>query len=90
MRQLPEETYEKMLKHYDNKCAICRQPEKRKSRTEGKICRLTIDHCHTTNEIRGLLCHACNVFIGHARDSVDLLKAGIEYLENAKCWREAS
>ena len=37
--------------------------------------------CHTTDEIRGLLCNKCNLMIGHARDSVDILLAAIEYLQ---------
>jgi len=39
-----------------------------------------IDHCHATKNIRGLLCHNCNVGIGHLKDSVDILKKSIKYL----------
>lgn len=86
-RTLSREVYEEMLKHYDNKCAICRKEENRKSRTPGKICRLAIDHCHTTNDIRGLLCHACNTAIGKFKDSIELLESAIQYLKTAGCWR---
>lgn len=43
---------------------------------------LVVDHCHSTGHIRGLLCPSCNKALGFARDSVDILKDLVEYLEN--------
>lgn len=40
-----------------------------------------IDHNHTTGKVRGLLCHNCNVAIGHAKEDVNLLTKIIQYLE---------
>jgi hypothetical protein len=58
----------------DNKCPICK--------TELGIGHKThIDHCHTTGKVRGILCHACNVLLGHARESVDILKSAQKYLK---------
>lgn len=34
-----------------------------------------------TNKVRGLLCHNCNVSLGHFKDSTDILKNAIYYLE---------
>ena len=79
---ITNEQYNNMLLVQDNKCAICYQYETRKSRTEGNICRMAIDHCHTTNKVRGLLCHACNLGIGYFKDDASLLKKAISYLEN--------
>lgn len=62
-------------------CAICGKKETRRSRTSGQICRLAIDHNHSTNQIRELLCHACNQVIGHSKESIDILKSAILYLE---------
>lgn len=42
--------------------------------------RLSIDHDHETDEIRGLLCGKCNLAIGHLRDSVEFLTKAIAYL----------
>lgn len=42
---------------------------------------LVIDHCHTTNEIRGILCTACNRGIGYFEDNPLLLKQAMVYLE---------
>jgi Recombination endonuclease VII len=39
-------------------CYACRQPEPVKGR------RLSVDHCHTTGLIRGLLCSRCNPIVG--------------------------
>ena len=43
--------------------------------------RFYIDHCHKTNVIRGLLCHQCNLALGHANDDIEKLKGLISYLE---------
>lgn len=42
-----------------------------------------IDHDHTTNELRGLLCSGCNLGIGHLKDSADLCQKAANYL--TKC-----
>jgi hypothetical protein len=41
-----------------------------------------IDHDHSTNKVRGLLCHYCNVMLGMVHDDVHVLKAAITYLNN--------
>lgn len=47
---------EDLLIKQDVKCGIC-----------GKgldSLKWDIDHCHETNKVRGLLCHACNIWLG--------------------------
>lgn len=46
--------------------------------------RMCIDHCHTTGDFRGWLCHRCNAAVGYFRDCVDRMKAGIEYLQRPR------
>ncbi len=41
------------------------------------------DHSHATGAFRGWICSACNLALGHARDSPDILRALAEYLERA-------
>lgn len=70
--------YEQMLKSQNNSCAICFRNEN--EFTKG----LAIDHCHTTGNIRKLLCMNCNTLIGQCNDNVDILKQSIIYLESFK------
>jgi hypothetical protein len=74
--------YYRMKEEQNNLCKICNQPETRKSRTEGKICALAIDHCHTTGKTRSLLCHSCNVSLGAIKEDIEVLKSMIDYLES--------
>jgi hypothetical protein len=41
---------------------------------------LHVDHNHMTGKVRGLLCHHCNVGIGHFEDNIVLLSNAITYL----------
>ena len=50
-------------------CVICGSTEK-----------LVVDHCHTTNIIRGMLCNHCNRGLGHFRDDPQLLEFARIYL----------
>ncbi|MEU5737025.1 endonuclease VII domain-containing protein [Streptomyces tendae] len=83
MYGLTREQYAAMLEEQGGVCAIC----KRECRVHG---RLSIDHCHRTNVIRGLLCQSCNTALGHLEDDPDRLRAAINYLtkhdeENDEC-----
>ena len=65
--------YKTMVQETRGTCQICGiQPDYR----------LCVDHCHSTGKIRGLLCRNCNHILGHARDSIKVLKKAIDYLEN--------
>ena len=44
-----------------------------------------IDHCHTSGEVRGVLCSGCNLALGHLSDSLDKIKGLERYLTN-KLW----
>ena len=68
--------YDDLVKAQDNKCKICNKEEQHKTKK-----RLTVDHCHVTNKIRGLLCHRCNCALGLFFDNPDLLKLAIQYLK---------
>lgn len=55
---ITEQQYKDLLKKQDYKCAICGLYENNK--TNDTIWRLSVDHDHKTNKIRGLLCNKCN------------------------------
>ena len=42
---------------------------------------LDVDHCHTTNRIRGVLCHHCNTALGLLGDDIARIAALAAYLE---------
>jgi len=66
------EQYEEMNEAQEGRCKICKQvPE---------TMRLAVDRDHKTGEVRGLLCHRCNLGIGSLRDSIVLLEEAIKYL----------
>ena len=80
--------YELMLKSQNGKCAICCQPETMK--LNGKIKRLSVDHCHRTGKVRGLLCNNCNTAIGKFNDDPELLRNAALYLEGKLCSKQKS
>lgn len=66
--------YQQMLESQYGLCAICRKPE-----TVGSGA-LSIDHCHDSGSVRGLLCRKCNTAIGQLSNQT-LLQNAIDYLE---------
>jgi len=65
--------YEKILSEQNGRCAICGNEPKGERP-------LSVDHCHDSGKVRGLLCHGCNTGIGFLKDDVGLLKKAIKYL----------
>jgi len=67
------EQYENLFQQQNGQCAICKKELTHR--------RLDVDHTHTTNTVRGLLCRACNIMIGLAKDRPEVLRAAADYLE---------
>jgi Recombination endonuclease VII len=40
-----------------------------------------VEHCHITDRVRGIVCHPCNITIGHLEANPDRLNAVKKYLE---------
>ena len=78
---LTPQEYAEMFAQQGGVCAICKKPETRRLRS-GKLRNLTVDHNHTTNAVRKLLCAICNCMIGYAQEEPARLRAGAEYLES--------
>lgn len=66
--------YNKIFEEQKGCCAICERHQ-----TEFKK-KLSIDHNHNDGQVRGLLCHNCNVGLGNFKDDIELMKRGIDYL----------
>ena len=62
----------------DGRCLLCGRSEKDLAR------QLVIDHCHKTDQVRGLLCYGCNSLLGLAQDSKNILENAIDYLDKAE------
>lgn len=71
--------FEQLLTLQNNVCKICKQKEIHKHQS-GTLRRLSVDHCHLTGKVRGLLCHRCNTLLGIVKDDASILLAAGEYL----------
>ena len=79
---IDQKAYDEQLKAQNGVCAICGEnPESSR--------RLSIDHCHTSGVLRGILCHSCNVGLGFFSDDVEKLKKAITYLQGNGCWQKS-
>lgn len=73
--------YNSLLDEANGLCAICKKPEVLNNRG-GRIKSLSIDHCHKTGKVRGLLCTKCNSALGLFDDNINVLNQAINYLNN--------
>lgn len=55
---LSKEDYNKILEAQDGRCFICQRTVDQVKKSKSKY--LTVDHCHQSGRIRGLLCSDCN------------------------------
>ena len=67
------EDYSKMFDEQNGKCKICNKTQDYKL--------LAVDHCHSTGEIRGLLCNNCNVALGLLQEQESIIQSMISYLK---------
>jgi len=67
------EQFKLLANKQDGLCAICKKQEKLGTA-------LSVDHCHESGRIRGLLCRQCNVGIGNLGHDIELLEKAIKYL----------
>jgi len=66
--KISEEQFNDLMKNEN--CQIC----------DAELTKKCIDHCHSTNKIRGVLCNNCNTALGLVGDNVDTLHKMINYL----------
>jgi len=70
---LPSEEYKAMVERQHNLCAICGGPPKQRTY-------LCVDHCHSKDKTRELLCITCNAGLGQFYDDPELLEKAAAYL----------
>ncbi len=79
---LTVESYDSLFERQGGLCAICRRPERAVMPSGDTKRRLAVDHCHTTGQVRALLCLACNTTLGKFEDDPDRLERAAEYLRS--------
>lgn len=67
------EQYEARVVEQGGKCKICGTDDPGRDVW-------SVDHCHKTKTVRGLLCNNCNRALGLFGDDIEALKAAVEYL----------
>ena len=70
---ITQERFTQIKAAQDGKCAIC-------GAIDGGGRGLSVDHCHSSGEVRGLLCGNCNSALGLLKDDVSLLLSAVQYL----------
>ena len=68
---LTDAQYESILAEQDGRCACCGRVPDLEPR---------VDHDHKTGDVRGILCHKCNVGIGLLGDTEDRVQLAVDYL----------
>lgn len=70
---LTDGQYKILLDRQEWRCAICRGTE-----------RFSVDHCHASGQVRGILCCHCNRGLGGFLDSIPAMERAIEYLQKSR------
>jgi len=83
--RLTQEDFDLLLKLQDYACAMCRELFE-----EGQLIHVDHDHecCRVKNRscgkcVRGLLCHGCNIALGHIEHRYAMARA---YLDGPRPW----
>lgn len=67
--------YDEMFLAQGGCCKLCLTDQSSLKR------KLSVDHCHTTGKIRGLLCFNCNTGIGHLKDDCQIIANIADYVD---------
>lgn len=72
---------ESWLKTHNLQCEICKKQLMLPNDVNGiKTNCIQLDHNHTTNKIRGILCMNCNTALGNIKENLDILEAMKQYI----------
>lgn len=73
--------YKTMLEEQGGVCKICGRPETYRAGHNRRTHSLSVDHCHRTGVVRGLLCRNCNQALGSLQEDADRARALVRYIE---------
>jgi len=65
-----------MMAEQNGRCAICDQEF-----GVGRRLGPNVDHNHRTGKVRSLLCVGCNAGLGNFKESIQVMRLAINYLE---------
>ena len=72
---ITSQIFDGMFDDQCGRCAICGSHFESSKATH-------IDHCHITGKVRSILCNHCNLVLGHAKESVQILENAVQYLKH--------
>lgn len=72
--------FEDIFNRQQGKCGICTVSLVLDERNENSAC---VDHCHSSNKIRGLLCRVCNRALGQLGDNEEGVLKVLNYLRGS-------
>lgn len=75
---ITSEDFDKLYSKQLGRCAICNTHQIDLNKT------LSVDHCHTTGKVRGLLCMTCNAGLGMFKDNLNYLDNAFYYIKNSR------
>ena len=67
--------FQTMLDQQNGQCRLCGKDVTLKQKDAH------LDHCHTTGQLRAILCRACNTGVGMLGDNAALLRKAADYLD---------
>lgn len=70
--KLSLDQYNLMLADQGGVCAVCGKPPTTRP--------LDVDHCHSSDRVRGLLCNACNMALGQLKDNPENVRRLLQYI----------
>lgn len=72
---------EEAVKNFNGRCQCC--GGKQDGFGAGAKKDFALEHDHLTKKFRGIVCAACNLTIGHAKENIERLKCIIRYLQRS-------
>lgn len=75
--KIDQSKFDDIMSKQNGSCAICGGGQTRRNTQT-----LSVDHCHKSGVIRGLLCQHCNSTLGMARDNPETLESAAAYLRS--------
>jgi hypothetical protein len=73
---ITQDDWDRMYEQQNGRCAICRTDK------PGAKGTFHVDHCHTTGDVRGLLCTGCNFRLG-VLENAEWCEKALDYLDGS-------